>query len=66
MKEYLQFYINGVWVDPVDAETLEAINPATEEAVEKISLGGMADVDRAVAAANAAFPTFSQTSREYF
>ena len=64
MKKYLQFYINGVWVDPVDAKTLEVINPATEEAVAKIFLGGMADVDRAVAAANAAFPAFSQTSRE--
>ena len=64
MKEYLQFYINGAWVDPVEAKTLEVINPATEEAVAKISLGGMADVDRAVAAANAAFPAFSQTSRE--
>ena len=64
MKEYLQFYINGAWVDPVEAKTLEVINPATEEAVAKISLGGMADVDRAVAAANVAFPAFSQTSRE--
>ena len=64
MKEYLQFYINGAWVDPVEAKTLEVINPATEEAVAKISLGGMADVDRAVAAANAAFPAFSETSRE--
>ena len=51
MKEYLQFYINGAWVDPVEAKTLEVINPATEEAVAKISLGGMVDVDKAVAAA---------------
>jgi aldehyde dehydrogenase (NAD+) len=64
MKEYLQFYINGEWVDPVVAKTLDVINPATEEAVATISLGGPADVDRAVAAANAAFPAFSQTSRE--
>ena len=64
MKEYLQFYINGEWVDPVVAKTLDVINPATEEAVATISLGGPADVDRAVAAPNAAFPAFSQTSRE--
>ena len=64
MKEYLQFYINGTWVDPVEAKTLDVINPATEEAMARISLGSAGDVDKAVAAANAAFPAFSQTSRE--
>ena len=62
MKEYLKFYINGEWVDPVAAKVLEVINPATEEAVAKISLGSSADVDAAVAAANTAFPTYSQSS----
>ncbi|MCR9270965.1 MAG: aldehyde dehydrogenase family protein [Henriciella sp.] len=65
MKEYLQFYINGEWVDPVEPRTLEVENPATEEPFAKISLGSAADVDKAVAAAKAAFPTFSQTSVEY-
>ena len=64
MKEALQFYINGEWVDPVTPKTLDVINPATEEAVGRISLGSKADVDKAVAAAKAAFPSFSQTSRE--
>ena len=40
------------------------INPATEEAAGRISLGGPADVDAAVAAARSAFQAFSQTSRE--
>ena len=31
MKEYLQFYINGEWVDPVEPRTLDVENPATEE-----------------------------------
>ncbi|MEM9054993.1 MAG: aldehyde dehydrogenase family protein, partial [Pseudomonadota bacterium] len=65
MKEYLQFYINGEWVDPVEPRTLEVENPATEEAFATISLGSAADVDKAVAAAKAAFPSFSQTSVEY-
>ena len=39
-------------------------NPATEEAAGRISLGGPADVDAAVAAARSAFQAFSQTSRE--
>ena len=65
MQDYLQFYINGEWVDPVEARALEVENPATEENFARISLGSSADVDKAVAAAKAAFPTFSQTSAEY-
>ncbi|MBU6318463.1 MAG: aldehyde dehydrogenase family protein [Alphaproteobacteria bacterium] len=65
MRDYLKFYINGEWVDPVTPRTLEVINPATEEAYARISIGSKADVDRAVEAAKAAFVTFSQTSREY-
>ena len=64
MREYLQFYIDGQWVDPVEPKTLDVINPATEEVAGKISLGGAADVDKAVKAAKKAFATWSQTSRE--
>jgi aldehyde dehydrogenase (NAD+) len=64
MPNALKFYINGAWVDPVKPATLDVINPATEEAFTKISIGSAADVDRAVAAARAAFPSFSQTSRD--
>src|SRR5690349_12120278 len=64
MREYLQFYIDGQWVDPVEPKTLDVINPATEEVAGKISLGGAADVDKAVKAAKKAFVTWSQTSRE--
>ena len=65
MKDYLKFYINGEWVDPVEPRTLEVENPATEEPFARISLGSKADVDKAVAAAKAAFPSFSQTSVEF-
>ncbi len=65
MKEFMQFYINGEWVDPAEPRSLEVENPATEEAFARISLGSAADVDRAVAAAKAAFPAFSNTSVEY-
>src|SRR5215813_13611178 len=64
MSNALKFYINGAWVDPVKPATLDVINPATEEAYTKISVGSAGDVDRAVAAARAAFPSFSQTSKE--
>ena len=64
MKECLQFYINGQWVDPVKPKTLDVINPATEEPIGRISLGSAADVDKAVAAARAAFETYGRSSRE--
>ena len=63
MSNALKFYINGAWVDPVKPATLDVINPATEEPFAKISIGSLADVDRAVAAARAAFPSFSLTSK---
>ena len=64
MKECMQFYINGEWVDPVDPKHLDVINPATEEVIGKIAMGNSKDVDKAVAAAKEAFESFSQTSKE--
>ena len=58
-----QFYINGAWVDPAVPETLDVINPATEEVAAVISVGSAADVDKAVAAAKAAFPKHAASSR---
>ncbi len=64
MSHELQFYINGEWVDSSTGDTLDVINPATEQPITQIAMGGQADVDRAVAAAKTAFETFSQTSKE--
>ncbi len=64
MREVLQFYIDGAWVDPVEPRTLDVINPATEEVCGRISLGSTADVDKAVAAARRAFESYSKTTRE--
>lgn len=64
MLDKLQFYIDGKWVDPVEPRTLDVVNPATEEVYGRISLGSEADVDKAVAAAQRAFETYSLTSRE--
>jgi aldehyde dehydrogenase (NAD+) len=63
MPNNLKLYINGAWVDPVKPGTIDVINPATEEVYTKIAAGSAGDVDRAVAAARAAFKTFSQTSK---
>ncbi|PWR18640.1 aldehyde dehydrogenase family protein [Zavarzinia aquatilis] len=64
MKDYLKFYIDGAWVDPAVPKALDVINPATEEAFARISLGSAVDVDRAAKAARAAFESYSQTTRE--
>jgi aldehyde dehydrogenase (NAD+) len=64
MREYLKFYIDGRWVDPVEPKALDVDNPATEQVSGKISLGSTADVDKAVDAARKAFTTWSQSSRE--
>ena len=62
MQEHLKFYINGEWVDPVTPATLDVINPTTEEPFATISMGSEADVNKAVAAAKAAFESFSRTT----
>jgi aldehyde dehydrogenase (NAD+) len=64
MREYMKFYIDGQWVDPVTPKSLDVINPANETVAGHISLGSAADVDKAVKAARKAFATYSQTSRE--
>ena len=64
MRERLQHYIDGKWVDSEGGARREVINPATEEACAVISVGTKADVDKAVAAARRAFKTFSQTTKE--
>ncbi|MEM7323361.1 MAG: aldehyde dehydrogenase family protein, partial [Actinomycetota bacterium] len=59
-----QFYIGGEWVSPSTSDLLPVVNPATEQPIASIALGGTADIDAAVAAAKAAFPDFSATPVE--
>jgi aldehyde dehydrogenase (NAD+) len=62
VRDMLKFYIDGAWVDPVEPRVLDVINPATETVCGHISLGSAADVDKAVAAAVRAFPSFAATT----
>lgn len=64
MREYLKFYIDGRWVDPVEMKKVHTVNPATEEVSGTIALGSVADVDKAVKAARKAFTRWSKTTRE--
>ncbi|WP_234731630.1 aldehyde dehydrogenase family protein [Acidocella facilis] len=62
MSHNMQFFIDGAWVDPITPQAIEVIDPSTEEAFTTISGGSAGDVDKAVAAAKAAFESFSRTS----
>jgi len=64
VREYLKFYIDGQWVDPVLPRTADIENPATEQVAGRISIGSAADVDKAVKAARRAFASWSVTTRE--
>jgi aldehyde dehydrogenase (NAD+) len=64
MDRYTQNYFNGQWTDSIGGTPHQVISPSTEEPCTDIVLGTKADVDAAVAAAKAAFPAFSATSRE--
>jgi aldehyde dehydrogenase (NAD+) len=57
-----KLYIDGKWVEPIGKGTLEVVNSTTEEVMARIPDGTAADIDRAVAAAKAAFETWSTTS----
>lgn len=63
MREYLNFYIDGHWVEPFERKTLDVENPATQEVCGRIALGSSIDADRAVKAARKAFAGWSQSSR---
>ena len=63
MDKLLKFYIDGEWVAPHSADTMPVLNPASAQQVAEVALGNEADVDRAVAAAQSAFNSFSLTSK---
>ena len=50
-----RLYIGGELVEPAGSSTIDVINPFTEEVAGRVPEGTAADVDRAVAAARAAF-----------
>ncbi|AOY95335.1 aldehyde dehydrogenase PuuC [Cupriavidus sp. USMAA2-4] len=50
-----QAYIDGRWADAADGATFDTVNPATGQVIAAVAACGVADVDRAVAAARRAF-----------
>jgi len=63
MLEKRDFYIGGGWVAPQMGTDCKVIDPSTEENCAVISLGGEADTNAAVAAANEALPGWAATSK---
>ena len=62
MHEYRQLYIDGGWVDPAGTGTIDVVNASTEQVMGSVPEGSAADVDRAVAAARAAFDGWAATA----
>ncbi len=55
------FFLGGAWVPATGRDAIAVINPATEEQIDSVPAGRAEDVDRAVAAARAAFPGWAAT-----
>tara|TARA_Y100001934_G_C12358193_1_gene779192 strand:- start:921 stop:2339 length:1419 start_codon:yes stop_codon:yes gene_type:complete len=64
MQVHEKLYINGAWVVPKGTDKIEVIDPSTEQVCGVVPAGNGGDVDDAVAAAKAAFATWSQTSAQ--
>jgi len=62
MKQY-KMWIGGNWVNAQSGKTYQVFNPATEEVIAELPLGGANDVDKAVEAARKAFPIWSKKSQ---
>ena len=57
-----QLFLNGEWRDALSKESLEIINPATEEVIGKVSHARKEDLDIALDAANKAFNSWKNVS----
>ncbi|MBS0340593.1 MAG: aldehyde dehydrogenase family protein [Proteobacteria bacterium] len=55
-----QLFIDGEFVDALSGETLASLNPHDNSTIADVALAGKADVDRAVEAAQRAFPAWSR------
>ncbi|MDY5060274.1 aldehyde dehydrogenase family protein [Staphylococcus simulans] len=65
MRIQTKQYINGEWVDSASGETIDVINPATEEVLGQVAKGNKEDVDKAVQAAKDVYLEFRHSSVEY-
>ena len=64
MQHIEQIYINGEFVTPHGTERFDLCNPATAKTIGQVRLADAVDAESAIAAAKAAFPAWSQTSKQ--
>ncbi|MPY92035.1 MAG: aldehyde dehydrogenase family protein [Acidimicrobiia bacterium] len=64
VRSYDHIYVGGAWVPSSGSESIEVIDSTNEEVMARVPSGTAGDVDRAVAAARDALPTWSSTSAE--
>lgn len=64
VRVYDQFYVNGQWASPQGTDLIEVINSTTEAVMGKVPEGSAEDINAAVAAAKAAFESWSNTPIE--
>ena len=57
-----QLFIDGQFVNAESGETLASLNPHDNSVIAEVALAGKADIDKAVAAAQRAFPAWSRMS----
>ncbi|HEX7440363.1 MAG TPA: aldehyde dehydrogenase family protein, partial [Caldimonas sp.] len=57
-----QLFIDGRFVDAESGETLATLNPHDNSTIAEVAVAGRADIDKAVAAAERAFPAWSRVA----
>jgi 1-pyrroline dehydrogenase len=55
LEKYRPLFIGGEWVEPLEGETQEDIDPSTGKPIAKVAVAGKQDIDRAVSAAQKAY-----------
>src|SRR6266404_3544042 len=63
VKAFSQSYINGRFVTSHGTQVIDLVNPTNNEVIGKVTMADEVDTRNAIAAAKAAFKTFSQTSK---
>lgn len=64
MQRIEHIYLNGKFVLPYGQEWADLHDPSTEQVIGQVRLGNAQDAQRAIAAAQAAFPAWSRTTRD--
>jgi len=64
MQKLDKFYINGKWAAPHSKQKIDVINPAADAPCLSMACADDSDVEAAIKAARAAFPSWSKTSAD--